>query len=48
MNAETIARRVGQVELGAEVALAGLDGLMAERELDLLERRLSATGEASR
>jgi hypothetical protein len=44
-DAKSVARRVGQIELGAEVALGGLDGLVAERELDLLERRLAGAGE---
>src|SRR5579859_7038352 len=42
---EPVACGVGQVELGAEVALGGLDVLVAKRKLDLLERCLAAAGE---
>ena len=36
---------VCQVELGAEITLGGLDRLVAQRELDLLERRMAGAGE---
>ena len=40
-----IAGRVEQIEFRAEVALGRLNGLVAERELDLLERRQAGAGE---
>src|SRR4051794_6523450 len=43
-DAEPVACRVSQIKLGAELALGSLDRLVAERRLDLFERRLTGAG----
>ena len=42
---QSIAGGVSEVELGSEIALCGLDGLVTEGKLDLLERCLARAGE---
>jgi hypothetical protein len=44
-NPQVIAGRVGQILPDAEVPLRGLDGLVAEGNLDLLDRSFSFVGE---
>jgi hypothetical protein len=44
-DAEPIAGRIGAVELGPKIALRRLDVLVAEGELDLLQRCLATAGQ---
>ena len=45
LNSQILPRSVEQVLLDAEVALGGLDGLVAEGELDLLDGDFALVGE---